>query len=669
MAAEATPQSDGFLELEFEVEAPNDVTDAALQSLLDQEAGHLRQRLLEVGLGSAPFANNGDVEQAGGGVHNVGSSRPSSPRIHFNRALSAEPSRLSREAWQAHLNHPTAPVAPKFLLAGSHWNLRLGKRIREEWVERERQRRQQLEERKPFRASPVPSSVSTPRYAAMQAVAASRRRSHSADRSGSAREDGAAVWGSGSRSRPSSAERARLYPPPLSAEVGPPPPFKARPVPWSVAVPAYEHMLKQEQQSRQDRRRARSSALLRSSSLPPRLEGLRKRLCVQEAANKGIDTSAPDFAHHIQDLLRRGYSCTKGVGSAAAESWLKDCPPATYPYSWGGDCYTTAATAAPAPAAAATTAAAGAAARAASDDTLLQSLLAGGASGRLRLQKDILQTANTVPTPNTMPSFVAPIRAGPLRTPTPQLKRADPATAIRPFQPILGTTEVPDFATLHERERQRLERRKSQNRCITQPAPFSLHAPGRTRARQPVLTKDPAADWRFKRPRSAGPPVKSGAATPSALMAPPRTTEKVLQWQQHTAKVLHDRREQEFLRKRELEKTKEVSTELRLRVQKATGPFKPLEEKIDQIVNDKRQGAQRVMHQKHRDLQLIKERVSRRPLLMEQTDSLVRARRRALFRVRATLEAAGVQNVDRHFVDDELDELDLAGEEEAAEPT
>lgn len=636
----ATPQSDGFLELEFEVEAPNHVTDAALQSLLDQEAGRLRQRLLEGGLERASRASSCDVDQAGGG--------PSSPRVHINRARSAEPMRLSREAWQAHLNHATAPVAPKFLLAGSHWNLRLGKRIREEWAETERQRRQQLDERTPFRASRVPSSVWTPRFAAMQAAAASRRRSCSVDRSGSAGEDGATVCGGGSRSRPSSAERAQLYPPPLSAGVGPRPPFKARPVPWSVAVPAYEQMLKEEQQSRQERRHARSSALLRSSSLPPRLEGLRKRLCEKEEAHKpGIDTSAPEFAQHIQDLLGRGYSCTKGVGSAAAESWLKDCPPATYPYSWAGSCYTTAAKAAaatsqrPAAAAAAATAEAG----------------------------PVCSPATPLPAPSAMPCFVAPIRAGPHRTPTPQLKSAEPAPAIRPFQPILGSTEVPDFAALHERERQRLERRKSQNRCITEPAPFSLHASGRTRARQPVLTKDPAADWRFRRPRSVGQPMKSGAATPPASIVPPRTTEKVLQWQQHTAKVLHERREQEFRRKSELQKAQEVSTELRLRVQKAAGPLEPFRERIDRIVSDKRQGAQRVMHQKHRDLQQIKERVSRRPLLMEQTDSLVRARRRALFRVRETLQAAGVKNVDRHFVDDELDELDRAGEEEAAAPS
>ena len=41
------------------------------------------------------------------------------------------------------------------------------------------------------------------------------------------------------------------------------------------------------------------------------------------------------------------------------------------------------------------------------------------------------------------------------------------------------------------------------------------------------------------------------------------------------------------------------------------------------------------------------ERANSRPLLMQQADSLVRAKRRALFRVRNALRQAGVRDVNR----------------------
>ncbi|CAE8583659.1 unnamed protein product, partial [Polarella glacialis] len=111
-----------------------------------------------------------------------------------------------------------------------------------------------------------------------------------------------------------------------------------------------------------------------------------------------------------------------------------------------------------------------------------------------------------------------------------------------------------------------------------------------------------------------------------------------------------------------------VSSELRHRVKQAIGPFEPLEEKIERIVSDKRQGVQRITRDKLRDLQEIQDRVKRRPLLMEQADSLLRARRRALFRVRSTLEAAGVRDIDSHFRDEELDEFDRAAARGDVEP-
>merc|ERR1712217_805216 len=114
---------------------------------------------------------------------------------------------------------------------------------------------------------------------------------------------------------------------------------------------------------------------------------------------------------------------------------------------------------------------------------------------------------------------------------------------------------------------------------------------------------------------------------------PPRTTEKTLQWQQHTARMLQERREQEWREQ-----------------QNNTGQARETSTKM-------------------RDLHEIKERVIRRPLLMEQVDSLVRARRRALFRVRSTLEAAGVHDIDSHFQDEELGILECARAPEATDVT
>merc|ERR1712194_198444 len=106
--------------------------------------------------------------------------------------------------------------------------------------------------------------------------------------------------------------------------------------------------------------------------------------------------------------------------------------------------------------------------------------------------------------------------------------------------------------------------------------------------------------------------------------------------------------------------SRQVSNEMRLRVQQAVGPTESQDERIERIVADKKQARQRIVQQKQEDLQKIRDRVSRRPLLMEQADTLVRARRRALFRVRSALEAAGVRDVESHFQDEELDELDRA---------
>lgn len=99
-------------------------------------------------------------------------------------------------------------------------------------------------------------------------------------------------------------------------------------------------------------------------------------------------------------------------------------------------------------------------------------------------------------------------------------------------------------------------------------------------------------------------------------------------------------------------------SELKHRVKAVMGTHERWDQKIERIAADKRHTAQRVVREKQRDLQMIKERVSRRPLLMEQTDTLARARRRALFRVRSTLEAAGIKDIENHFDDEELEDLE-----------
>jgi len=147
------------------------------------------------------------------------------------------------------------------------------------------------------------------------------------------------------------------------------------------------------------------------------------------------------------------------------------------------------------------------------------------------------------------------------------------------------------------------------------------------------------------------------------MMAPPKSTEKTRQYQLYTQNILRERRLQERLKEEELERSHEPNLEMKLRVQQAVGPIEPLEERIERLVVDKRQGLRRVEREKRQDLQRAKEKVQRRELLMEQVDSLQRARRRALFRVRRTLRDAGVDDVDCHFNDEELDDLERVWDE------
>ncbi|CAK8985650.1 unnamed protein product [Durusdinium trenchii] len=191
------------------------------------------------------------------------------------------------------------------------------------------------------------------------------------------------------------------------------------------------------------------------------------------------------------------------------------------------------------------------------------------------------------------------------------------------------------------------------NRFVTQPEPFVFNTPTRSQSRQPPMPKDPTRDWRYHRVR--------GTSNSTQPPAPVRSTEKVTSYQLATLRKLQERRLKEM---REEEELKEVpNDEMKFRVKQAMGKVEPLEQKIDRIVSDKRRGLQRTQRQKAEDLRNIMERANSRPLLMQQADSLVRAKRRALFRVRNALRQAGVRDVNRHFADDELEEMER-GEDE-----
>jgi hypothetical protein len=128
--------------------------------------------------------------------------------------------------------------------------------------------------------------------------------------------------------------------------------------------------------------------------------------------------------------------------------------------------------------------------------------------------------------------------------------------------------------------------------------------------------------------------------------------------------LLLKRRLQEQLKQQDLEEAHQVSSELKARIQRAVGPIKSgkqyVEEQVERRVIDRQQELRKTVSEKRGDLKRMKERVARRPLLMEQTDSLQRARRRALFQFRRALQDAGAKDPDAYFMDEELDECDRA---------
>lgn len=264
------------------------------------------------------------------------------------------------------------------------------------------------------------------------------------------------------------------------------------------------------------------------------------------------------------------------------------------------------------------------------------------------------------------PSHPTPGRAAASRTPE--------KCAPRPLRS--ATTEVPDFTALHEREKALLERRKLQNRRVTQPEPFPFHAP--ERKRQPPMPKDPTQDWRWGRAGGGQRPASAGARPRSdAVQGPTATplsekrlagdhTKKTRHQQEVIMKRLDEKRREQQRKAEEMKRMQAPPAELTLRVQQAVaaqGPTEKPEDKIARLVNDKVASRQRTTRQQLQELQRIEERVGRRPLLMEQADTMTRARRRALCKVRNALESAGVKDVDTFFEDQQLDELEKAAKQ------
>lgn len=259
--------------------------------------------------------------------------------------------------------------------------------------------------------------------------------------------------------------------------------------------------------------------------------------------------------------------------------------------------------------------------------------------------------------------------------PRPRSQSLGPSTK-RPY----STTEVPDFAALHEKQRR--DRQRYSNRVATQPEPFVFTGPSRSlRSRQPPLLKDPSKDPRYHkktraRPQSApgvrptaaeryaagvdgaGPAIKALERPP--VIGRPGTTAKTLAYQQYRAEELMQKRADRAEKEDRLEKAYRVDPEMHARVRRAVGPVEDPEERLNRKVEDLKQSQRSTKKEKTKELAAMASKVERRPLLMQQTDSVARARRQALFQFRGFLKDAGVENPDAHFEDDELDELDRA---------
>lgn len=589
------------MDLEFEVSVAGGVSNHDLEARLQQEVVRLEalleRRVLDVRVGDDEVVTGPHVRQGAEELQRQANDRAASTRAEYEL-----------------LNHPTTPRPPSFLRKNNYWEDHQGTRICERKQAEERERRAKAAELRPFHALPVPAAVSAQRYQSMLA-AEEFRRAMSPDHTPSQR---------GRAAEPRSASEER------------PPRFRARPVPWQVSAPLYRQLLVEEQRALRGGdvgRKPSPVRLPRASSLPPRLENVRGRILGDSLGSDRIRrhrTPSRELEADVPPAQKyRIYSHGDDISSVPTHA------AGAYDVPWKGslppECgYVNA------------------------YDDLADAGPAGGGPGE----------------PWSGPSFYGPVsgssRVDRHRTP-PNYRRSD--SPNRTYK----TTKVPDFVALHEREKLRLERRKQANRWTTQPAPFNLTAVDRARSRQALFQKDPALDWRFDRPHSArassvgaarnfGPREGEGHFSVAALerpatVAPPRPTLKTVQAQRRVQQMLAERREGEELKAQEDQHVRHA--EMRALVKRAAYRV-PLEEKIERIVEDKREVQRRVAREKRHDLLMIKERVRQRSLLMERTDQLDRARRQALFKVKRIMEDAGVNDVDCHFDFGELDEMERA---------
>eukprot|EP00929_Paragymnodinium_shiwhaense_P021594 TRINITY_DN14046_c0_g1_i1.p1 TRINITY_DN14046_c0_g1~~TRINITY_DN14046_c0_g1_i1.p1 ORF type:complete len:687 (+),score=123.83 TRINITY_DN14046_c0_g1_i1:130-2190(+) len=677
---------DGRLNLEFQVSAEG-ISDEDLAARLQQNAGRLeallRHPVLDVQVGEErgwpeDVAMMAVPSRAGG----PGGPPPSRPLSAMQRG-------------PGDMNHPTMATSPTFLGEGSYWDHRKGSRIVERREEEDRRSREQQEQAATFKARPVPASTNAPRFQAMRAAAEAARAQSLLERQAAASERAASAVplghtaasrgraispegkhanapGAGRRRAQSADWRSSLRgsspgrksdPEDDAFEPAPPPPFRARPVPWKVSAPLYDQMLVEEQRSRRTRQTTRSRGLMRASSLPPRLEAIRARLSGDveghgrvHRASTPVPPARLATGAHASQLVNRPLRAEQPLG-----------PPMAGEFGGIGALLDSAENIA----------------RDAATDSMRAAAAGPGVHGWggatvYGSNYGLSHFARQADPPQKRPASAG----ASVRTPSGIRQQQQQSSASKVHH---DTTEVPDFATLHQKEREKLERRKFQNRYVTQPDPFVFQAPTRARHRQPPMPQDPSDDYRWQRspavgssPKGANRPrsaERRGAATspflyqpqafdrpPPSVVAPPRSTEKTKRAMQHRARDLQERRERERQERLELEQANVPSVEMKCRVKKAIGVVESLDEKLERITTDKRQNAQRVVREKQRALQAIKERVNRRPLLMEQTDALARARRRALFRVRSTLEAAGLTDIKSHFLEEELDEMDFGAE-------
>lgn len=660
--------------------APRSRRDEFPRAASSTDVGHASPPVLGGRAGEEAFFLRYSADAVADQAHGAGSAAAS------RRPHSAEPARHSRRYWE--LNHPTTPVSPAFLLDGSYWHQRQGSRLRERRLQEMRQSREREEQvvLEPFRAQPPPVSTTAPRFQAMQAAEAARR-SRSVELDLARRRQRSlspgAFGGHGALPHPGGEEGA------LRA------PFRALPVPWRCSIPLYGQLLVEEHVQRDARLRERSHSLLRASSLPPRLEAARLAEAAAAAgagaaAGRGREAfvgrvpastvarlaAAGAPAHLLAALAAEAVPAVPHAGAprppgGSSAPTAPPLPPLPPPGHRGGrsprDPYQVASAAV---AASGRYGAVGLSAAAAVGDTsaLGPSVIAGApyalshaVPARSAAGAAAAAAAASAVAAGAVTSDVAPSAAavGSAYDTPPKEKRS--ASQRRTF-----SIEVPNFESLHKKEDIKLERRKEENKKkLTKEAPFVFHVRERS-AQRPATPKDPTQDYRFERARRA---ASAGAqqrprSEPAVQLGKPlvRLTRKADQQQWHVAQVLEERRQREEEKQKELEEAQRTDPELRLRVRKAVGHGESLEERILRIAADKRRTGRRVERRQQEDLGRIHERVSRRPLLMQQEDTLQRARRRALMGVREALEGAGVRNVEGHFADVELDDLERAAE-------